>query len=47
MFHKLTIDSIAARAVLVRAVLAELDLLMTVDGFASIADLRAAGAQRI
>ena len=30
-----------------RAVLAELDLLMAVDGFASIADLRAAGAQRI
>jgi lactate 2-monooxygenase len=30
-----------------RAVLAELDLLMAVDGFSSIADLRAAGAQRI
>lgn len=30
-----------------RAVLAELDLLMAVDGFPSIADLRAAGAQRI
>jgi hypothetical protein len=28
-------------------VLAELDLLMAVDGFPSIADLRAAGAQRI
>ena len=30
-----------------RAVLAELDLLMAVDGYPSIADLRAAGAQRI
>jgi lactate 2-monooxygenase len=30
-----------------RSVLAELDLLMAVDGFPSIADLRAAGAQRI
>jgi lactate 2-monooxygenase len=30
-----------------RALLAELDLLMAVDGFPSIADLRAAGAQRI
>jgi lactate 2-monooxygenase len=30
-----------------RAVLAELDLLMAVDGFSSIADLQAAGAQRI
>ena len=30
-----------------RAVLAELDLLMAVDGFSSIADLRAAGGQRI
>jgi lactate 2-monooxygenase len=30
-----------------RAVLAELDLLMAVDGYSSIADLRAAGAQRI
>jgi hypothetical protein len=28
-------------------VLAELDLLMAVDGFPSIADLRAAGAERI
>jgi isopentenyl diphosphate isomerase/L-lactate dehydrogenase-like FMN-dependent dehydrogenase len=30
-----------------RAVLAELDLLMAVDGYPAIADLRAAGAQRI
>src|ERR1700744_5002555 len=30
-----------------RAVLAELDLLLAVDGYPSIADLRAAGAQRI
>jgi lactate 2-monooxygenase len=30
-----------------RSVLAELDLLMAVDGFPSIADLRAAGAERI
>jgi lactate 2-monooxygenase len=30
-----------------RALLAELDLLMAVDGYPSIADLRAAGAQRI
>jgi lactate 2-monooxygenase len=30
-----------------RAVLAELDLLMAVEGYPSIADLRAAGAQRI
>jgi lactate 2-monooxygenase len=30
-----------------RSVLAELDLLMAVDGFPSVADLRAAGAQRI
>jgi len=29
------------------ALLAELDLLMAVDGYPSIADLRAAGAQRI
>jgi hypothetical protein len=28
-------------------VLAELDLLMAIDGFPSLADLRAAGAQRI
>jgi lactate 2-monooxygenase len=30
-----------------RSILAELDLLMAVDGYSSIADLRAAGAQRI
>jgi lactate 2-monooxygenase len=30
-----------------RAILAELDLLMAIDGFRTIADLRAAGAQRI
>jgi lactate 2-monooxygenase len=30
-----------------RAILAELDLLMTIDGFRTIADLRAAGAKRI
>jgi lactate 2-monooxygenase len=30
-----------------RAILAELDLLMAIDGFPTIADLRAAGAQRI
>jgi lactate 2-monooxygenase len=30
-----------------RAVLAELDLLMAIDGFRTIADLRAAGAQRV
>jgi lactate 2-monooxygenase len=30
-----------------RSLLAELDLLMAVDGYPSIADLRAAGAQRI
>jgi isopentenyl diphosphate isomerase/L-lactate dehydrogenase-like FMN-dependent dehydrogenase len=30
-----------------RALLAELDLLMAIDGFPSIADLRAAGAQRV
>jgi lactate 2-monooxygenase len=30
-----------------RALLAELDLLMAVDGYPSIADLCAAGAQRI
>jgi hypothetical protein len=29
------------------AILAELDLLMAIDGFPTIADLRAAGAQRI
>jgi hypothetical protein len=46
MFHKLTIDSIAARGA-GAAVLAELDLLMAVDGYSNIADLRAAGAQRI
>ena len=38
-------DGDARRAL--RAVLAELDLLMAVDGYPSIADLRAAGAQRI
>jgi hypothetical protein len=32
---------------LLRAILAELDLLMAIDGFPTIADLRAAGAQRI
>jgi lactate 2-monooxygenase len=30
-----------------RAILAEFDLLMAIDGFPTIADLRAAGAQRI
>jgi hypothetical protein len=30
-----------------RAILAELDLLMAIDGFPTLADLRAAGAQRI
>jgi isopentenyl diphosphate isomerase/L-lactate dehydrogenase-like FMN-dependent dehydrogenase len=30
-----------------RAILAELDLLMAIDGFRTIADLRAAGAQRV
>ncbi|MDT5323575.1 MAG: hypothetical protein QOF25_727, partial [Mycobacterium sp.] len=30
-----------------RALLAELDLLMAIDGFPTIADLRAAGAQRV
>jgi hypothetical protein len=30
-----------------RSLLAELDLLMAIDGFPSIADLRTAGAQRI
>jgi len=30
-----------------RAVLAELDLLMAIDGHPTIADLRAAGAQRV
>jgi lactate 2-monooxygenase len=30
-----------------RAILAELDLLMAIDGFRTIAGLRAAGAQRI
>ena len=30
-----------------RAILAELDLLMAIDGFRTIADLRAAGAKRI
>jgi lactate 2-monooxygenase len=30
-----------------RAILAELDLLMAIDGYPTIADLRAAGAQRI
>jgi lactate 2-monooxygenase len=32
---------------LLRVILAELDLLMAIDGFPTIADLRAAGAQRI
>jgi lactate 2-monooxygenase len=30
-----------------RAILAELDLLMAIDGFPTLADLRAASAQRI
>jgi hypothetical protein len=30
-----------------RAIVAELDLLMAIDGFPTLADLRAAGAQRI
>jgi lactate 2-monooxygenase len=30
-----------------RALLAELDLLMAIDGFPTIADLRAAGARRV
>jgi hypothetical protein len=32
---------------LLRAILAEPDLLMAIDGFPTVADLRAAGAQRI
>jgi len=30
-----------------RSMLAELDLLMAIDGFPSVADLRAAGVQRV
>jgi hypothetical protein len=30
-----------------RALLAELDLTMAIDGYSTIADLRAAGAQRV
>jgi isopentenyl diphosphate isomerase/L-lactate dehydrogenase-like FMN-dependent dehydrogenase len=30
-----------------KAVLAELDLLMAIDGFRTVADLRAAGAERL
>jgi lactate 2-monooxygenase len=37
-------DGVAAQ---LRAILAELDLLMAIDGFRTIADLRTAGAQRI
>ena len=37
-------DAVVAQ---LRAILAELDLLMAIDGFPTLADLRAAGAQRI
>jgi isopentenyl diphosphate isomerase/L-lactate dehydrogenase-like FMN-dependent dehydrogenase len=37
-------DGVAAQ---LRSLLAELDLLMAVDGYASIADLRSAGAQPV
>jgi hypothetical protein len=43
MFHELTIDSIAARTLLSPGGF----LLVAVDGCPSVADLRAAGAQRI
>jgi lactate 2-monooxygenase len=45
--YALAVGGTDALVAQLRAVLAELDLLMAIDGFASIADLRAAGAQRI
>ena len=45
--YALAVGGTDALVAQLRAVLAELDLLMAIDGFASITDLRAAGAQRI
>jgi lactate 2-monooxygenase len=45
--YALAIGGVEGLVSQLRAVLAELDLLMAVDGYPSIADLRAAGAQRI
>jgi lactate 2-monooxygenase len=45
--YALAIGGVEGLVSQLRSVLAELDLLMAVDGFPSIADLRAAGAQRI
>jgi lactate 2-monooxygenase len=45
--YALAVGSIDGVIAQLRAILAELDLLMAIDGFPTIADLRAAGAQRI
>src|SRR5271156_4879569 len=45
--YALAVDGTDGVVAQLRAILAELDLLMAIDGFPTLADLRAAGAQRI
>ena len=45
--YGLALDSAAGAAHVLRCMLAEADLLMAVNGYPSIADIRAAGAVRL